>query len=257
MLSRPWALPLSLVLSIGTPLLLALSEALRRDRPRNVLLFVAFAAGQALLAAVLTAATHAPAIPIGLATATACCLSLTLLSMQHHITFTARSATATAAVPLLLALVLLAVASPVAVGWLSTAAAAWSAAAAAIGGLFATYTVYDILAVMYCNHAYVVQPCEHVFAALSLYLDLVNVPLYRMHVMQLGLARMRAPQQQQDGVGVLDGGRQGPWGLGRLKGYGASAGAWGWSQGRVLADSISRVRGHGVGWGWRPGEGRG
>ncbi|GIL54996.1 hypothetical protein Vafri_10666 [Volvox africanus] len=56
LLSQPWALHLTLVLSIGTLLLLALSERLRRPHPHSLLAFVAFSAGQTLLVATATVA---------------------------------------------------------------------------------------------------------------------------------------------------------------------------------------------------------
>jgi len=49
-----------------------------------------------------------------------------------------------------------------------------------IGGalIFSCYLVYDIQLMMGGNHSYSLSPEEYIFAALNIYLDIVNLFLY-------------------------------------------------------------------------------
>ncbi|GLC41635.1 hypothetical protein PLESTF_000270600 [Pleodorina starrii] len=203
LLSQPWVLHLTAVLSLGTLLLLALSERLRRPHPHSLLAFGAFSVGLVLLVASATAALSTCLLvqAVGLAALALACVAACAQLLGRLADLTAGAAIAWACAGVVLgwaggaALEAVAVGSAAAAAggggglgrcsWVGHAAGGAAAAAAA----FSMYAVVDVLALLYGRHAYAVHVDEHVFAALGVYLDPLNMALFGLHKLQMVMMR--------------------------------------------------------------------
>ncbi|EFJ41535.1 hypothetical protein VOLCADRAFT_98563 [Volvox carteri f. nagariensis] len=215
LLNQPWVLHLTLVLALGTLLLMALSERLRRPHPRSLLAFAVFSAGQVLVVATATAALGTCIVvqAVALAALALACVAACAQLLGRMADLTAGSGIAWCCAGVVLGwaggAALEAVVAGSASGsglrrcsWVGHAAGGAAAAAAA----FSMYAVVDVLMLLYGRHAYAVHSDEHVFAALGVYLDPLNLALFGLHRLQLFLMRRgRGPGDGSDSeVGLTD-----------------------------------------------------
>ncbi|KAG2490815.1 hypothetical protein HYH03_010737 [Edaphochlamys debaryana] len=188
-LSKPWLLPLACVLSLGTLLLLALSEEVRRPHPSCWQAYLAFTAGLALMAAIATACLHTPllALGFGLAAAGTAAVSAAAAATgagarEEAFNFGGGALDALAGVAVAFGACALAVPA------LTGARTAGGVAAAAAAAAFGIYEVADVVAVLNGRHAYGVRLDEHVFQALAIYVDPICLLLLGLHKCGVALA---------------------------------------------------------------------
>lgn len=98
------------------------------------------------------------------------CLGLTIFAMQTKWDFTACGGVICSMVIILLMFGILAICIPSRV--LSMVYASLGAA------VFSIYLIFDIQMIMGGKHKYAISPEEYIFAALNLYLDIVNIFLF-------------------------------------------------------------------------------
>lgn len=164
---NPWVLMISFIMTIAILVVLVCNEGLRRQMPVNFVLLVCFTIAQSFLLA--SAACHyAPMEVFTAVLITAIvCLGLTLFALQTKYDFTMLGGILVASVIILLffGIAIMFVGGSLA----STIYASISAL------IFSVYLVYDTQLMMGGNHRYSISPEEYIFAALNLYIDVVNI----------------------------------------------------------------------------------
>lgn len=98
------------------------------------------------------------------------CLALTIFAFQTKFDFTGLSSY------LFVALIVLVLFGIIAVIWKGKIITVVYAALGAL--LFSIYLIYDTQMMIGGSHKYAISPEEYIFAALNLYIDIVNIFLY-------------------------------------------------------------------------------
>jgi FtsH-binding integral membrane protein len=173
--SNPWVCFLALVVCATLLLLLACSEAARRQHPANLLLLAAFtlAQGAAIGTASATYATNAPVL--GLLITAAVCLALIVYASQTSVDFTAAGGMLYSAVVVLL------------VVSLAEQYLGFKTLHLLIGGcgalLCCAYIVFDVQLLASGECTCSVSADEYVFGAINVYTDTINLFLYSLRVL--------------------------------------------------------------------------
>jgi FtsH-binding integral membrane protein len=172
--SNPWTFWTPFAASLALVIFLSFSETARRSHPTNLVVLLLFTACESVLVGisamydtqvVLLAAT----MTVGI---TAC---LTLYALQTKRDFTAAGGILFS---LLFALI---AAGLLSIFWHSKIV---NIAISGIGAaVFACYIVFDVQ-LMIGGGAYSIEPDEYVFAAINIYLDIVNLFLYLLRLLQ-------------------------------------------------------------------------
>ncbi|KAL6752264.1 inhibitor of apoptosis-promoting Bax1-domain-containing protein [Haematococcus lacustris] len=172
--SNPWTLWTAMGLSFVLVLLLSFWDAARRQHPLNLVFLFAFTACESVLvgAASATYDTHVVLLAVGITAGVV--MALALFALQTKLDLTA----AGGALLALLATLIIAsiVQSFVHVSWLQLLISAGGAL------LFSVYLVFDIQLLM-GSGAVSISPDEYVYAALALYLDVINLFLYVLQLL--------------------------------------------------------------------------
>jgi len=169
------AMAVTLVLSIA----LACCESVRRKTPTNFICLFVFTIAEAFLLGTAASTFDTEAVLIAAGITTGICLALTLFSFQTKIDFTVYSGFVFVSIIVLLLFGLLAA---------IIRSNILNIVYASVGALlFSFYLVYDTQLLIGGNHKFAISPEEYIFAALSLYLDVVNIFLYVLQI--VGAAR--------------------------------------------------------------------
>ncbi|MEW5302843.1 MAG: hypothetical protein WDW38_004048 [Sanguina aurantia] len=173
-LSNPWALWTPVVLSLLLVLFMAFSESARRTHPWNLLLLGAFTLCESIMIATISATIDTHTVMLAAGITAAVVLSLTLFTFQTKIDFTVGSGMLFSLFMVLLG---------ASIGQMFLHLPGLQLAISAGGAmLFSMYLVFDIQMLMGGNK-YAISPDEHVFAALNLYLDILNIFLYILQIL--------------------------------------------------------------------------
>ncbi|KAH8383535.1 hypothetical protein KR009_009223, partial [Drosophila setifemur] len=162
-----WILLVSILISLGILIVLACNENLRRQTPINFVFLVVFTLAQAFLLAI--AACHFAPMEVFTAVliTAAVCLGLTLFAMQTKYDFTTMGGLLVTSVIILMFFGIITIF--VGGSLINTIFAAVSAL------IFSVYLVYDTQMMIGGNHRFSISPEEYIFAALNIYMDVVNI----------------------------------------------------------------------------------
>ncbi|KAM8712400.1 hypothetical protein ACLKA7_012852 [Drosophila subpalustris] len=165
-----WLVWVALGVLIVTMLCMACCEGVRRQTPTNFIFLGIFTIAQSFLLGV-TATRYAPTeVLMALGLTAAVCLALTIFAMQTKIDFTMMGGI------LLACMVVFMIFGIVAIFFKGKIITLVYASFGAL--LFSVYLIYDTQLMMGGDHKYSISPEEYIFAALNLYLDIVNIFIY-------------------------------------------------------------------------------
>lgn len=169
MLSNAWPFFTAFGLSFALIIAMGCSETLRRHHPYNILTLMAFTACEAVLVGTVCATYDAPVVLLAVGITAAVVVGCVLFTLQTKVDLTMSSGALVGAAFALMTGLLLNMIFHL----------KWFYVAICIVGviLFTLYLVFDLQLVM-GGHKYALTPDEHVFAALNLYLDIINIFLY-------------------------------------------------------------------------------
>uniref|UniRef100_A0AAG5DB88 Uncharacterized protein n=1 Tax=Anopheles atroparvus TaxID=41427 RepID=A0AAG5DB88_ANOAO len=147
---------------------------LRRKAPMNLILLGLFTLAESFLVSVVTARYDSKEVMLAFGITAAVCLGLTLFAFQTKYDFTMMGGFLFTAVLVLFMFGLIAMFFP---GKMMTLVYASAGAL-----IFSMYLVYDTQIMLGGEHKYSISPEEYVFAALSLYLDVINIFLHILSI---------------------------------------------------------------------------
>lgn len=168
--TNPWVFFLCLVVAATLLLVLACSEAARRQHPTNLLLFGALTLAQGCVVGTAsgTYGTNAPVVGVFITAAVS--LALIVYALQTSVDFTASGGMLFSAVVVLL------------VVSLAEQFLGFKTLHLLIGGcgalLFCAYLVFDVQLLASGESAHAVSADEFVFGAINVYTDVINLFLY-------------------------------------------------------------------------------
>ncbi|XP_053696703.1 protein lifeguard 1 [Sabethes cyaneus] len=153
-----------------TLITMACCGSVRRKAPANFIFLALFTVAESFLLGVTTALFRSEEVLLAVGITAAVCLALTLFAFQTKWDFTVMGGILFVAVIILLVFGLIAVFFP---------GKTITLIYASLGVLlFSIYLVYDTQLMMGGQHKYSISPEEYVFAALNLYLDIINLFLF-------------------------------------------------------------------------------
>lgn len=168
--ANPWLWILAFVMTIVLLIVLACCPDVRRKHPINLILLGVFTFCEGFLLGAVSASYKADAVLIAVGITAAVCLALTLFAFQTKYDFTMCSG---ALLVLLVVLLLFGILS------IFIRSQVLNILYASLGALvFSLYLVFDTQLMMGGKHKYSLSPEEYIFAALNLYLDIVNLFMF-------------------------------------------------------------------------------
>jgi len=168
--SHPGLSIIAIIITFGTLIALACCEDLRRKSPTNFILLAVFTLAESFLLAVSVSRYYPDQVMLALGLTTLICFALTIFAFQTKIDFTVMGGFLTVAVIVLL------VASIVAIFFPGKLMTLIIASAGAI--IFSLYLIYDTQMMVGGDHKYSISPEEYIFAALTIYVDIINIFMY-------------------------------------------------------------------------------
>lgn len=164
--------------AVGFIILMAITcmGDLRRKHPHNLIALFAFTAAESLMLAAVTVMYDTKAILLAATMTGVICVSLTLFAMQTRYDFTAKLGIMI--VVLMVAIFAMIIASFIPAN--STTMLVMASIMAVIMGIF---LVIDTQMIIGGTHQLQMSPEEYVFAAINLYLDIINMFLYILAIM--------------------------------------------------------------------------
>ncbi|KXZ41918.1 hypothetical protein GPECTOR_243g588 [Gonium pectorale] len=171
--SAQWPFWTAFGVSLALVLALGISETLRRSHPWNLLALGAFTTCEALLVGTVSAAFDAKVVLLAVGCTAVVVLGCAAFATQSRVDLTLSSGA-------LLSLLLATISVSLLNLWIR---AAWLTALLAGLGvfLFSMYLVFDLQLLM-GGHTLSLSADEYVFAALNLYLDIINIFLYLLQI---------------------------------------------------------------------------
>ncbi|KAH8405854.1 hypothetical protein KR215_010638 [Drosophila sulfurigaster] len=165
-----WLFWVALAVLLVTMICMACCESVRRQTPTNFIFLGLFTIAQSFLLGV-SASRYAPTeVLMAVGITAAVCLALTLFAMQTKVDFTMMGGI------LLACMVVFMIFGIVAIFFKGKIITLVYASFGAL--LFSVYLIYDTQLMMGGDHKYSISPEEYIFAALNLYLDVVNIFIY-------------------------------------------------------------------------------
>lgn len=143
---------------------------LRRKFPANIVLLSMFTLAEGFMMAVVASTYTAESVLMAVGLTAAICLGLTLFAFQTKWDFTMMGGL------LFVGLIILLVLGFVAIFVRNHVLNMVYASVGAL--LFSVYLIYDTQLMMGGKHKYSISPEEYIFAAMNLYLDIINIFMY-------------------------------------------------------------------------------
>ncbi|RWS13366.1 lifeguard-like protein [Dinothrombium tinctorium] len=165
-LRNPWMLILSVVLTFGSMIVLACCNV-HRQFPANFICLSIFTVGESFLLLMVGAVTRPEIIMWGVIITTIVCLALTVFAFQTKIDFTVFNG---------LMFVLLIVLIVMGFIMMFVRSDILRVVYSAFGAfIFSAYLVIDTQMIIGGSHKYQMSPEDYVFAAITLYVDIINL----------------------------------------------------------------------------------
>lgn len=183
--TRRWVLQhhqlvwVALIVLFITMIAMACCESVRRSSPMNFIFLGIFTLAQSFMLGVMSAVYDPELVLMAVGITAAVCLGLTIFAFQSRWDFTVMGGVLFVAAIILMLFGLVAMFFP---GKTITLVYASFGAL-----LFCVYLIYDTQMMMGGKHKYSISPEEYIFAALNLYLDIVNIFIYVLTI--LGASR--------------------------------------------------------------------
>ncbi|TRY80322.1 hypothetical protein TCAL_13299 [Tigriopus californicus] len=155
-------------------------ESVRRKSPTNFVFLGIFTICEGFMMGSLAAHFEADAVLIAAGTCAVVTLALTVFAFQSKYDFTVCGG-------MLLALLLILLLGGILMAILPNSKWAMIGYGSAGALIFSLYIVYDTQIMMGGKHKYALSPEEYIFAALNLYLDIINLFVYLLMI--IGIAR--------------------------------------------------------------------
>lgn len=146
-------------------------EGVRRKFPTNLIFLGIFTSAEGFMLGTLCAHFEVDAILIAVGITAGVTFGLTLFAFQTKIDFTACGG-------MLCALLMILMIAGIILGFTGTSKAAMIGYGSAGALVFSLYIIYDTQLMMGGKHKYALDPEEYIFAALNIYLDVVNLFMY-------------------------------------------------------------------------------
>ncbi|XP_028029191.1 protein lifeguard 1 isoform X1 [Bombyx mandarina] len=167
---NPFMFWVAFIVLIVCLIAMACCPDVRRKAPTNFIFLAIFTAAQSFLLGISASVYEADAVLMAVGITAAVCLGLTLFALQTKWDFTMMGGV------LLCATIVLLVFGIVAI---FVKGKVITLVYASLGALiFSIYLVYDTQLMMGGKHKYSISPEEYIFAALNLYLDIINIFLF-------------------------------------------------------------------------------
>ncbi|XP_031632621.1 protein lifeguard 1-like isoform X2 [Contarinia nasturtii] len=160
----------ALVVLFVTMIAMACCETVRRTSPTNFIFLGLFTLAQSFMLGTMTSHVDHKTVMLAVGTTGVICFALTLFALQTKFDFTVCNGV------LFVAMILFMVFGIVTIFWKGPIINLVYASVGAL--LFSIYLVYDTQLMMGGNHKYSISPEEYIFAALNLYMDIVNIFIY-------------------------------------------------------------------------------
>lgn len=159
---------------IASLLVMACCENVRRKSPINFIVLSIFTVAESYMIAVATFRFQPDDVVMAFGITTALCLALTLFAFQTKWDFTMMGGMLFVALILLFLLGLISAFFP---------GKGMTLVYSSCGALlFSIYLIYDTQMMMGGKHKHSISPEEYVFAALTLYLDIINIFMYILSI---------------------------------------------------------------------------
>jgi len=167
---NPWVLWVALAMTFVLLIVLACCNDFRRRWPLNIILLLLFTLCEGFLLGAISTAYRTDDVLIAVGICAVVCLGLTIFAFQTKWDFTACGGIMFVGILVLLIFGLLAIIIQNKI---------LDLVYASLGALvFSCYIVFDTQMMLGGKHKYSISPEEYIFAALNLYLDIVNLFLY-------------------------------------------------------------------------------
>jgi len=170
-----WMFWVALVVMLVTLISMACCDSVRRKTPHNYIFLTLFTAAEGFLLGVATSMYEVSEVLISVGVCAAVVLALTLFAFQTKLDFTAWGGA-------LLAVLVVFVIFGFIAAFLPNQRTVRLVYAAIGTVIFSLYIVYDTQLMIGGSHKYSLSPEEYVFAALNLYLDIVNLFMYILQI---------------------------------------------------------------------------
>ncbi|KAG5863970.1 Protein lifeguard 1, partial [Gonioctena quinquepunctata] len=168
--SHPALFYASLVITFVSLIALACCGELRRKAPANFIFLFLFTVAESFMLATAASTYKADAVAMAVGLTAAVCFGLTLFAFQTKWDFTMMGGI------LFVAVIILFVFGIVAMFVHNKIVQLVYASLGAL--IFSVYLVYDTQLMMGGKHKYSISPEEYIFAAINLYIDIINIFMY-------------------------------------------------------------------------------
>ncbi|CAH0546495.1 unnamed protein product [Brassicogethes aeneus] len=162
------------VVIIVALIVLACCGEVRRKTPMNFIFLFIFTVAEAFMLGVTASTYRSDEVVMAVGITAVVCLGLTLFAFQTRWDFTMMGGI------LFVAVLILFVFGIVAMFWHNKIVKMVYASLGAL--IFSIYLIYDTQMMMGGKHKYSISPEEYVFAALNLYIDIVNIFMYILSI---------------------------------------------------------------------------
>lgn len=161
---------ISLVMMFVCLIVMACCGEVRRKAPQNFIFLGLFTLAESVMLAMAASTYNSEAVLMAVGITAAVCLGLTLFAFQTRWDFTVMGGV------LFVAVIILFVFGIVAIFVKGKIVTLIYASLGAL--IFSIYLIYDTQLMMGGKHKYSISPEEYIFAALNLYLDIINIFIY-------------------------------------------------------------------------------
>jgi len=165
--SHPSASIIASFITLSILISLACNENLRRKSPYNFIFLFMVTLALSFLLATSVSHYYPNQVLLALYLTTFICFALTMFALQTKIDFTVMGSF------LMIFVIVLLVASIITLFFPGKIMSLITAFAGAI--IYSLYLIYDIQMVVSGDHQYSISPHEYIFAALTIYIDIVNM----------------------------------------------------------------------------------
>ncbi|XP_055607040.1 protein lifeguard 1-like [Uranotaenia lowii] len=169
-LQNTWVVTVAFITMFAVLIVMACCGEIRRKTPHNFIFLGLFTVAQGLMLGIVTIRYEANEVLTAVGITCAICFALTIFSLQTKWDFTMMGGF------LFVGLLVVFIFGFVVMLFPNSAARTAYSACGAL--LFSLYLVYDTQIMMGGTHKYSISPEEYIFAALNLYLDIINIFLF-------------------------------------------------------------------------------
>lgn len=170
-----WLWWVAFIIMLVTMISMACCESVRRKTPTNYIFLGIFTLTMSFMLGLVTSTYRANEVLMAVGITAVVCLALTLFAFQTKWDFTVMGGVLTVAVVILFLFGILCI---------FFRSQTMSLIYASLGALvFCVYLVYDTQLMMGGKHKYSISPEEYVFAALNLYMDIINIFMYILAIL--------------------------------------------------------------------------